>query len=97
MLAMKRTDWLPPEPADQRFRPGVSLQSIPCGLSRAPVTLIFPNKPSVELDLLSGFVGVSQSEQDLSLAPIISWAVVERDARMTKPSVSRKARQSTPQ
>ena len=97
MLAMKRTDWLPPEPADQRFRPGVSLQSIPCGLSRAPVTLIFPNKPSVELDLLGGFVGISQSEQDLSLTPIISWAVVERDARMTQPSVSRKARQSTPQ
>lgn len=97
MLAMKRTDWLPPEPADQRFRPGVSLKSIPCGLSRAPVTLSFPNKPSVELDLLGGFVGVSQSEQDLSLAPIISWAVVERDARMTQPSVSRKSRQPTPQ
>lgn len=88
MLAMKRTDWLPPEPADQRLSssyrryyvgPGVSLQSIPCGLSRAPVTLSFPNK-TIELDLLGGFVGVSQSEQDLSLAPIISWAVVKRDA-----------------
>ena len=91
MLDMKRTDWLPPASADQRFEPGVPLQSIPCGLSRAPLTLIFPNKRSVELDLVGGFVGVSQSEQDLSLAPIISWAVVERDARMTQPSVSRKA------
>src|SRR5215469_15934665 len=91
MLDMKRTDWLPPEPADQRFRSGVSLQSIPCGLSRAPLTLSFPNKPSVELDLVGGFVGVSQSEQDLSLAPIISWAVVEKDTRMTQRFVPRKA------
>ena len=53
------------------------------------MTLSFPNKPSVELDLLGGFVGVSQSEQDLSLAPIISWAVVERDTRMTQPFVPR--------
>ena len=97
MLDMKRTDWLPPAHADQRFEPGVPLQSIPCGLSTAPLTLIFPNKRSVELDLVGGFVGVSQSEQDLSLAPIISWAVVERDARMTQPSISRKARQSTRQ
>jgi len=97
MLDMKRTDWLPPARADHRFEPwkgeidGVPLQSIPCGLSRAPLTLSLPNKPSVELDLVGGFVGVSQCEQDLSLAPIISWAVVERDARMTQPSVSRKA------
>src|SRR6516165_3087661 len=91
MLDLKRTDWLPPEPTDQRFRSGVSLETIPCGLSRAPLTLSFPNKPSVELDLLGGFVGVSQSEQDLSLAPIISWAVVERDTRMTQPFVPRKA------
>ena len=89
MLDLKRTDWLPPEPTDQRFRSGVSLETIPCGLSRAPLTLSFPNKPSVELDLLGGFVGVSQSEQDLSLAPIISWAVVERDTRMTQPFVPR--------
>ena|SRR5215472_1530629 len=91
MLDMKRTDWLPPEPADQRFRSGVSLESIPCGLSRAPLTLRFVNKPPVELDLVGGFVGVSQSEQDLTLAPIISWAVVERDTRMTQRFVPRKA------
>jgi hypothetical protein len=97
MLDMKRTDWLPPAPADQRFGQGVPLQSIPCGLSRAPLTLSFPNKPSVEVDLVGGFVGVSQCERDLSLAPIISWAVVERDARMTRPPVSREVRQSTRQ
>jgi hypothetical protein len=90
MLDMKRTDWLPPEPADQRFRSGVSLESIPCGLSRAPLTLRFLNKPPVELDLVGGFVGVSQSEQDLTLAPIISWAVVERDTRMPQSFVPRK-------
>jgi hypothetical protein len=90
MLDMKRTDWLPPEPADQSFRPGVGLQSIPCGLSRAPLILSFPDKTLVNLDLVGGFIGVSQSDRDLSLAPIISWAVVERDARMAQPSVSRK-------
>jgi hypothetical protein len=90
MLDIKRTDWLPPEPAHQRLSSGISLESIPCGLSKAPLTVEFPNKPSVELNLVGGFVGVAQSEQDLGLAPIISWAVVERDARMT-PSVSRRA------
>ncbi|HEY6389560.1 MAG TPA: DUF4419 domain-containing protein [Candidatus Acidoferrum sp.] len=54
MLDMQRTDWLPPELADQRFKPGVSLKSIPCGLSRAPLTLSFPDKPSVELNLVGG-------------------------------------------
>ena len=91
MLDVKRTDWLPPEPAHQRFRSWVSLESIPCGLSRAPLILSFPNKPPVELDLVGGFVGVSQSERDLSLAPIISWAVVEKETRMTQRFVPRKA------
>lgn len=95
MLEKNRIDWLPPEtdrPTKGNFArstAGVSLEAFPCGLSHAPVTVTFPDKPSIEVDLLGGFVGISQSDQDRSLAPIISWAVVARDARVGKPSFSK--------
>jgi hypothetical protein len=63
---------------------GIRPDSIPCGLSKAPLTLIFPEKPPIELNLVGGFVGVSQREEDLSLAPIISWGIVEKDERISE-------------
>jgi hypothetical protein len=92
VLKKERTAWLPPEPADNRFdwgfKMGIPPEAIPCGLSRAPLTLTFPDKPSVEVNLVGGFLGVSQSWQDFSLAPIISWAVVEKDTRKIQPPPS---------
>jgi hypothetical protein len=85
MLGKKRDNWVPADPGSPESPTGVSLESFPCGLCRAPVTITFPDKPAIGVDLLGGFFGVSQSSEDLSLAPIISWAVVERDTRVARP------------
>jgi Domain of unknown function (DUF4419) len=84
MLGMKRTNWLPPASVDKWSGPGIRPDSIPCGLSKAPLRLNFPNRPPVELNLVGGFVGVSQCEEDLSLAPIISWGIVEKNERISE-------------
>jgi len=49
------------------------------------VTVIIPDGSQKEVDLLGGFLGVSQNEEDLSLATVISWAIVERDRRSVRP------------
>jgi Domain of unknown function (DUF4419) len=87
LLEMKRTDWLVPKSEDKRFGTGIRPDSFPCGLSKASLELRLPKKSQMELNLVGGFVGVSQSEEDLSLAPVISWAVAEMDER-TKPAAS---------
>jgi hypothetical protein len=84
MLGIEHTNWLPPATDHKWYGPGVRPDSIPCGLSKAPLTLTFPNKPPVELNLVGGFVGVSQCEEDLSLAPVISWGIVEKDERVSE-------------
>ena len=86
LLKEPRIDWLPCDKGKKHFPNGVGLQAIPCGLSRAPVTVIFSDHSQKEVDLLGGLLGVSQNEEDLSLAPIISWAVVERDRRSAPPA-----------
>jgi hypothetical protein len=85
MLSIDRVDWLPPQPDEKKwFGPGISPASVPCGLSKAPLTVTFPEEPQVEVNLVGGFVGVSQCEEDLSLAPIISWGIVEKDERVSE-------------
>ena len=59
---------------------GVSLDSFPSGLSRAPLTIKLPDKSKKEVFLTGGFLGISQNPRDNTLAPIISWAVVENGA-----------------
>jgi Domain of unknown function (DUF4419) len=82
LMGKNRTDWVLPEPNFEHTCSAIPLNSMPTGLSSAPLTLEFLDKPPIELNLLGGFFGVSQSAEDLSLAPIISWAVAEKDERM---------------
>lgn len=84
MLRVPRTDWLPLKAGDKWYGAGISPDSVPCGLSKAPLTLTSPSKPPVELNLVGGFVGVSECEEDLSLAPIISWGIIEKDERISE-------------
>jgi hypothetical protein len=84
MLRLKRTDWLPPKSGDRKFGPGIPPDSLPCGLSKAPLTVTFPDKPPVEVNLVGGLIGISQCEDDLSLAPTISWGVMEKDERISE-------------
>ncbi len=74
----ERRDWLP---VDSNFRGvGVAIESIPCGLSSAPLKIQFSDSiPSLDVDLMAGFFGVFQDPGDHSLSPEIAWAVVNRD------------------
>jgi len=54
------------------------LQNFPSGLSRAPVKLTLPDRTQMQLELLGGFLGVAQGVEDNALAPVVSWAVVEK-------------------
>ena len=76
----------------QRMTPGVGLSQIPCGLSLAPLTIHFPNGEQREVELLGGFIGLTQSDGDLALAPAIGWAVVAKDTRVPGQRASRKPR-----
>jgi len=76
VLTMPRVDWLLPASAGPMAGNGVNLKNFPSGLSRAPVKLKFPNGVTKEVELVAGFLGVSQLAEDLGLAPLLSWAVV---------------------
>ncbi|MGP0018597.1 MAG: DUF4419 domain-containing protein [Candidatus Sulfotelmatobacter sp.] len=81
MLNAERVNWLPAalpaaHGAPARFV-GVNLKSFPSGLSRAPVKIEFPGGSKQKVFLTAGFLGVSQSPEDNTLSPIISWAVVQ--------------------
>lgn len=67
-----------PEPARRRWLcRGITLKSLPLGLSRAPVQIMDSNgKLLLPMQLVSGFVGVTQREC-LAVQPRIGWAVVE--------------------
>jgi len=78
VLSTPREDWLLPAPSSRMVGNGVNLQNFPSGLSRAPVKLTLPDGAQTELELLGGFLGVSQRADDNALAPVVSWAVVQK-------------------
>ncbi len=79
---VERIDWIPQKTEANKF-PGVTLESFPTGISRAPVTVTNPDDSKTPIELLGGFFGVSQAQEDGALAPIISWAVVKKDTRVS--------------
>jgi Domain of unknown function (DUF4419) len=77
-LSTPREDWLLPVPSSPMAGNGVRLQNFPSGLSRAPVQLTLPDGAQMQLELLGGFLGVAQRAEDNALAPVVSWAVVQK-------------------
>jgi hypothetical protein len=67
-----------PEPARRRWLcDGVKLDDLPLGLSRAPARITnYRGRLIVRVQLVSGFVGVTQTDS-LAVQPHIGWAVVE--------------------
>ncbi len=61
-----------------RTEHGLSPRMLPTGLSQAPFKLEVKDIPGVhELDLVAGFVGVTQDLRSGKLRPEIGWAVLE--------------------
>jgi hypothetical protein len=56
---------------------GVRLKSFPSGLSSARVKVLFRDSSSQDLDLVAGFLAVTQNPSDLALSPFISWCAAE--------------------
>ena len=56
---------------------GVSPDGFPSGRSSVPILVTSVSGSERNLDLVAGFFGVAQSS-DLTLSPVISWAVAER-------------------
>ena len=56
---------------------GVTLKSFPSGLSSARLKVSFRKRLSMDVDLVAGFLAVSQDPSDLTLSPLISWCVAE--------------------
>jgi len=82
LVDVERIDWLPQRTESNKI-PGVSLKAFPTGISRAPVAVTYPGDSKTPIELLGGFFGVSQAQEDGALAPIISWAVVKKDTRVS--------------
>jgi hypothetical protein len=80
ILGKERTNWLPPDTRGPMTSAGVPLKAFPSGLSRAPVNLQMPDGSRAKVEILGGFLGASQQPEDNALAPIISWAVVQKDS-----------------
>jgi hypothetical protein len=78
VLSTPREDWLLPVPSSPMAGNGVRLQNFPSGLSRAPVKLTLPDRAQMQLELVGGFLGVAQRGEDNGLAPVVSWAVVQK-------------------
>ena len=60
-----------------------TMEGLPSGLSRAPFrwTVLGPRpRRQYDMEFVGGFVGVRQSERDMSLRPEIGWAVRETAA-----------------
>jgi hypothetical protein len=82
----ERQNWALPvdigvETATPIFSPrtmiGASLNSFQSGLSSAQITVSLQDGSSRSLDLIAGFLAVSQDKSDLALSPLISWCVAE--------------------
>jgi hypothetical protein len=81
VLSQERTEWRLPKTSHRMASNGVNIKHFPSGLSRAPVNVQFHDgsgRPKVEVDLVGGFFGVGIRENDQSLHPILSWALVGR-------------------
>jgi hypothetical protein len=78
VLSTPREDWLLPAQSSPMAGNGVNLENFPSGLSRAPVKLTLPDNAQTQLELIGGFLGVSQRAEDNALAPVVSWAVVQK-------------------
>jgi hypothetical protein len=90
MLEGTRVDWLPTVPKNWQVKsgakgedhlPAITLDSFPSGLSRARAKVELPDASQSDVELLGGFLGVSQRPDDSAIAPMISWAVVKPDPR----------------
>ncbi|MBB6052722.1 DUF4419 domain-containing protein [Armatimonas rosea] len=76
-LAIPRQDWALVSKDDHPMgRAGVSPKTFPSGLACAPITL---RPGEFRLNLLAGFLGVTQDAQTGALAPLIGWSVCEPD------------------
>ena len=84
VLNVERRDWLLHDSSKPLVKYGVGLSSFPCGLSRAPVGVQYPDNSKREIDLMGGFFAVGQREKDNALCPVISWAIVDRDDQENK-------------
>jgi hypothetical protein len=79
--------WLSPKPKRRRdygdasfeFWNGPSLSNLPNGISTAPFRWEHFDQ-SFDMELLGGFVGVSQDKETLAVKPEIGWAVREAPA-----------------
>jgi hypothetical protein len=79
--------WLRPMPRRKRSGEenglgtgwGPSISNLPLGLSKAPFRWNYLEK-SFDMELLGGFVGVSQDKETLAVKPEIGWAVREAPA-----------------
>jgi Domain of unknown function (DUF4419) len=81
ILSETRTNWLLPSISDHPFAGrGVPLKHFPSGLSRVPVTVQLPDDSKTKIEVMGGFVGVSQRAEDNALSPIIHWAVLQKGA-----------------
>ncbi len=87
LLAMDRCE-LPNtsdrEPQDFFFSniDGIAPTRIPLGLSMVPISFKVANTgKEYPLDLVAGFIGVSQDAQNLTLQPELGWIVRSRDER----------------
>ena len=76
-----RSNWLLPNSSSRPPFVGVTLNAFPCGLSKAPVKVELSDASQRHVDLVGGFIGVSQCAEDNALSPIIGWAMVERESR----------------
>jgi hypothetical protein len=63
-------------PLRANARSGINTGTFPSGLCSVPVQLALPNGSTRNVDLVAGYLGVEQAP-DLSLSPIIGWAVTE--------------------
>ena len=81
VLFETRTNWLLPPTSNHIFGGrGVLPENLPSGLSRVPVIVQFPDSSETNVEVMGGFLGVSQRPQDNALSPIIHWAVVQKEA-----------------
>jgi hypothetical protein len=58
---------------------GLSSSAIPTGLSQAPFTVTSGSNESKEFNIVAGFFGFRQQDDNGQLEPEIGWAVVEPD------------------
>ncbi|WP_427156943.1 DUF4419 domain-containing protein [Aliinostoc sp. HNIBRCY26] len=58
---------------------GISANSLPLGISKAPFRLQLADSQEYFLELIAGFIGVRQDSQSQTLQPEIGWAVCERN------------------